>query len=76
MTLLGKLTSLYINLSEEQQVDYIIRSLPNLEYLNGLEVDRDEEEEEEEESSLELSMQKEEETPERYVGSGALPLKP
>ena len=46
---LPRLNSLFINLSEEDQVDYIMRSLPNLEFLNGLEVDRDLEEEEEEE---------------------------
>ena len=43
---------LYINLHEEEQVDYLLRSLASLEYLNGLAVERDalfnEEEEEEE----------------------------
>ena len=43
------LTSLKINLNKEEQVDYIIKNLPDLEHLNGLEVDRDMEEEEEEE---------------------------
>lgn len=47
---LPHLQSLYINLDEEEQVDYIMKRLPNLEYLNGLEVERDDEEEEEEES--------------------------
>jgi hypothetical protein len=32
------LRSLYINLTIEEQVDYIMRSLPNLLYLNGLPV--------------------------------------
>ena len=35
------LKSLYINLNEEEQVDQIMRLLPELEYLNGLPVDRD-----------------------------------
>ena len=35
------LKSLYINLQEEFQVDMLMRSLPDLEYLNGLPVDRD-----------------------------------
>jgi hypothetical protein len=50
---------LFINLHEEEQVDYLLRSLPNLEYLNGLAVERDalfndenEEEEELEEASF------------------------
>ena len=35
------LRSLYIALQTEDQVDLIMRLLPNLEYLNGLPVDRD-----------------------------------
>ena len=35
------LRSLYINLQEEDQVDLLMRLLPDLEYLNGLPVDRD-----------------------------------
>ena len=38
---LPALRSLYINLQTEDQVDLIMRILPNLEYLNGLPVDRD-----------------------------------
>ena len=38
---LPNLRSLYINLQTEDQVDHIMRLLPNLEYLNGLPVDRD-----------------------------------
>lgn len=45
---LPRLLSLNINLSEEEQVDYIMKTLPNLQFLNGLEVERDDEEEEEE----------------------------
>lgn len=37
-----------MNLHEEEQVDYIMKYLPDLDHLNGLEVDRDDEEEEEE----------------------------
>ena len=40
------LRSLYINLQEEEQVDMIMRQLQELEYLNGLPVDRDALEEE------------------------------
>lgn len=35
------LSSLYINLHEEEQVDYLLRSMPTLTELNGLEVERD-----------------------------------
>ena len=46
------LKSLYINLQEEEQVDLIMRNLPDLEYLNGLPVDRDDGEEENEEPTV------------------------
>ena len=36
------LKSLFINLNKEEQVDYILKKLPTLDYLNGLQVDRDE----------------------------------
>lgn len=36
------LKSLFINLTREQQVDFILRKLPRLEFLNGLAVDREE----------------------------------
>jgi hypothetical protein len=32
---------LHINLHEEEQVDYLLRTLVHLEYLNGLAVERD-----------------------------------
>lgn len=51
LSTLPKLKSLHINLSQEEQVDYIIKHLTQLEYLNGLDVDRDMEEEEEEDES-------------------------
>jgi Leucine-rich repeat (LRR) protein len=38
---LPNIKSLYLNLSEESQVDFIIKHLPKLEFLNGLPVDRD-----------------------------------
>ena len=41
-----KLTSLFINLHEEDQVDLVMRVLENLEFLNGLPVERDAEGEE------------------------------
>ena len=36
-----RLISLNINLEAEDQVDLIMRLLPNLEVLNGLDVERD-----------------------------------
>ena len=41
LTTMPALASLYINLHEEDQVDYLLRSLPRLQYLNGLEVEKD-----------------------------------
>lgn len=38
---LPQLKSLYMNLYREDQVDLIMRTLPNLEFLNGLKVERD-----------------------------------
>jgi hypothetical protein len=36
-----QLKVLFINLHEEEQVDYLLRTLASLEYLNGLAVERD-----------------------------------
>lgn len=41
LSTLPNLKSLYINLFEEAQVDMIMRILPDLEFLNGLPVDRE-----------------------------------
>lgn len=49
LSTLPSLLSLNINLNEEEQVDYIMKKLPELQYLNDLQVERDEEEEEEDE---------------------------
>lgn len=49
------LRSLSINLQEEEQVDLIMRNLPDLEHLNGLPVDRDEGDEENEEPIVQNS---------------------
>ena len=38
---LPNIKSLYLNLSEESQVDLILKHLLKLEFLNGLPVDRD-----------------------------------
>ena len=38
---MGGLKILHINLHEEEQVDYLLRCLQSLEYLNGLAVERD-----------------------------------
>mmetsp|Transcript_39819 Transcript_39819/g.29375 ORF Transcript_39819/g.29375 Transcript_39819/m.29375 type:complete len:104 (+) Transcript_39819:287-598(+) len=48
---LPQLKSLYINLHQEEQVDLIMRTLQDLEFLNGLKVEREilEEEQEDEE---------------------------
>ena len=56
------LRSLYINLKTEDQVDHIMRLLPNLEYLNGLPVDRDALEDDENDQAptdAQLAVQKE-----------------
>lgn len=50
LSTLPRLTSLYINLHEEEQVDMVMRILDRLEFLNGLPVEREILEEEEEES--------------------------
>ena len=41
LSTLPSLRSLYVNLFEEAQVDLIMRILPDLEFLNGLAVDRE-----------------------------------
>jgi hypothetical protein len=33
---------LFISLSIEEEVDYVLKQLPDLEYLNGLPIDREE----------------------------------
>ena len=38
---MNSLKVLYVNLHEEEQVDYLLRTLTNLEYLNGLAVERE-----------------------------------
>lgn len=45
------LRSLFINLHEEEQVDLVMRKLPELEFLNGLPVERDEDEERDQQES-------------------------
>ena len=35
------LTSLHINLHQEEEVDFLLRNLPGLQMLNGLVVERD-----------------------------------
>lgn len=56
---LPALRSLYVNLQTEDQVDLIMRHLPNLEYLNGLPVDRDALDEEPSQTDAQLAVQKE-----------------
>jgi len=59
LTKLPNLKSLHVDLDQEEQVDYVIKGLPELEFLNGLAVDRDmeaEEEEEEEEEPVVTGM--------------------
>ena len=54
------LKSLYINLHEEEQVDYLLRNLQGLEFLNGLAVERDalfNEDEDQEQSQVEYDGQ-------------------
>ena len=47
------LKSLFINLHEEEQVDLVMRKMVNLEFLNGLPVEREEGEEDEQEEAEE-----------------------
>jgi hypothetical protein len=56
---LPRLTSLNINLNEEEQVDYIMKHMPDLQILNDLEVERDEEEESEQEEEQEEEREEE-----------------
>lgn len=52
----NKLISLFVNLSREEEVEYILKKFPKLKYLNGMEVDREElelEAESEKESEME-----------------------
>lgn len=42
LSTMPKLKSLHLNLHEESQVDFVIRTLPNLEFLNGETIDREE----------------------------------
>ena len=60
---LENLSSLYLQLTQESQVDMILRKIPNLEMLNGLEVDRDEllNDQEDEEEVYDEEQQQEEE---------------
>lgn len=70
---------LFINLHEEEQVDYLLRSLTTLEYLNGLAVERDalfndeneegEADEEQEQNSNQHQDEEEEEQPNSYGNS-------
>lgn len=41
LTTMPKLTVLHINLHREEEVDFLLRSLPDLIELNGLVVERD-----------------------------------
>ena len=41
LTTMPALRSLYISMTDEDQVDLIMNKLPRLEYLNGLPVDRE-----------------------------------
>ena len=50
---LPHLRSLFLTLTQEEQVDMILKKLPLLETLNGLEVDREELEDEDEEETTE-----------------------
>lgn len=61
LTTMPQLKSLHIPLHEESQVDFIFRTLPNLQYLNDTEVEREdvshleEEEEEVENGDMEVA---------------------
>ena len=51
---IAELKSLFINLHQEEQVDLIMRTLENLEFLNGLKVERDILDEDQEDDEGEL----------------------
>ena len=42
LSTMANLTHLHLNLHEEQQVDFVIKTLPNLLVLNGEDIDREE----------------------------------
>lgn len=46
------LKSLYINLTEEEQVDFLMQTLPDLEFLNGIPVEREDQEDDAENNSF------------------------
>ena len=60
---------LKLNLYDEEHVDFIMKSMPQLQFLNGLEVEREEEEQfyerEDEDEVIVLS-----ESPEKTTGNG------
>ena len=58
---LVNLKSLFLNLHEEEQVDFVMRTLQDLQELNGLPVERDLMDEDESES-----LQEEKELPVTY----------
>lgn len=60
MTTMPNLRSVHINLHEEEQVDFIFRNMPNLEMLNGTEVEREELEEGEDQQVYEGEEEEEE----------------
>jgi hypothetical protein len=39
---ISTLRSLFISLTHEDEVDYLLKKMPNLEYLNGMALDREE----------------------------------
>ena len=39
---ISTLRSIFMSLTVEEEVDYVLKKLPNLEYLNGLAIDREE----------------------------------
>ncbi len=62
MRTLPSLRSIYLNLFQEDQVDYIMRTLEDLEFLNGLKVERDIlDDDEDEEDNLGIDSVEEEE---------------
>lgn len=54
------LKSLFINLHEEDQVDLVMRKMVNLEFLNGLPVEKEEEEEIDEDAEQAQALEVEE----------------
>ena len=67
------LKSLYINLTEEEQVDFLMQTLPDLEFLNGIPVEREEQEEDEANNSFGTDEDMQEQNNSKYNPPNTIP---